>query len=126
MNQDSMRQLGRAVREQREAKGWSTRQLASVVGVHMAQIVRLEQGSVQSPSAETRAAIAEHLQLPLADLFGLAGFAAPTELPSFRPYLRAKYRELPPDALTELERSFEEIAKKYGTHGPQDGEDERE
>ena len=47
------------------------------------------------------------------------------ELPSFRPYLRAKYHDLPPDAITELERNFADIARRYGTDGPQDGEDER-
>jgi transcriptional regulator with XRE-family HTH domain len=124
MDQDNMRQLGLVVQQQRQTKGWSTRRLAAAVGVHMAQIVRLEQGTVQSPHAETLAAIAEQLELPLADLFGLAGFAAPTELPSFKPYLRTKYRDLPPEAVAELERNFQAIADKYGTEGPRDGEDE--
>ena len=124
MDRENMRQLGLVVQQQRRAKGWSTRRLAAAVGVHMAQIVRLEQGAVQSPHAETLAAIAEQLELPLADLFGLAGFAAPTELPSFKPYLRAKYRDLPPAAVAELERSFQAIADKYGTDGPREGEDE--
>lgn len=116
--------LGSYLRQQRQTKGWSTRQLAAEVGVDMAQIVRLEQGRVQSPKAELLAAIAEQLELPMADVFGLAGFAVPTELPSFRPYLRAKYRDLPTGAVAELERSFQAIAKKYGTNGPLDGEDE--
>ena len=99
--------------------------VAALVPLVMSQIVRLEQGRVQSPKAELLAAIAEQLELPLADIFGLAGFAVPAELPSFRPYLRAKYRGLPPGAVAELERSFEAIAKKYGTGGPRDSEDER-
>ena len=124
MDHHDMQRLGDYLRSERQAKGWSTRRLAAAIGVDMAQIVRLEQGRVQSPHATSLAAIAEHLELALADVFGLAGIAVPSELPSFRPYLRAKYRELPPDAVAELERRFQEIADKYGTDGPRDGEDE--
>lgn len=125
MNHEDMLRLGDYLRQHRQAQGWTTRRLAAAIGVDMAQIVRLEQGRVQSPHATSLAAIAEHLELPLADVFGLAGIAVPSELPSFRPYLRAKYRELPPDAVAELELRFQEIADKYGTDGPHDGEDER-
>ena len=118
-------ELGAFLRHQREAKGLSTRDVAAVVGVDQAQIVRLEQGHVASPKADVLAGIADYLDLPLADVFGLAGYAAPKELPSFRPYLRAKYHNLPPNAVAELEQTFARIARKYGTTGPVDGEDER-
>lgn len=125
MRQGDMHELGDYLRQHREACGLSVRALAPAVGVDMAQIIRLEQGKVASPKADVLARLAEQLHLPLADVFGLAGYAAPTELPSFRPYLRAKYQELPPTALAELEASFAEIARKYGTAGPQAGEDEQ-
>jgi transcriptional regulator with XRE-family HTH domain len=116
--------LGKYLRRQREAKGVSTRTLAAEVGIDSSRIVRLEQGQVASPRGDVLAGIADFLGLPLADVFGLAGYAAPTELPSFRPYLRVKYHELPSSAVAELERSFTEIAKRYGTGGPRRGEDE--
>ena len=48
------------------------------------------------------------------------------ELPSFTPYLRSKYRDMPLEARKEIEQSFGEIAKKYGYDGsgPLPGEDE--
>lgn len=125
MTQGDMHELGAYLRRHRETRDLSTRALALAVGVDMAQIVRLENGRVLSPKADLLARIAEQLSLPLADVFGLAGYAASSELPSFRPYLRAKYHALPPEALSELEASFTEIARKYGTSGPQPGEDEQ-
>lgn len=125
MTHGNMQELGRYLRRHREACGISIRALAPKVGIDTAQIIRLEHGQVASPKADLLARIAEQLSLPLADVFGLAGYAAPTELPSFQPYLRAKYQDLPPDALAELEASFAEIAHKYGTTGPKPGEDEQ-
>ncbi len=125
MDTKQAEELGAFLRRERQAKGVSARALAAKVGIDMSQIVRLEQGQVASPKADVLAGIAGFLDLPLADVFGLAGYAAPQELPSFRPYLRAKYHELPPGAVAELERTFAKIAKRYGTGGPRGGEDER-
>jgi transcriptional regulator with XRE-family HTH domain len=125
MDRDKATELGEYLRQQREAKGVSARSLATIVGVDIAQIVRLEQGVVASPKADVLAAIAEYLDLPLADMFGLAGYTLPTELPSFKPYMRAKYREFPDDAVEELERFFTRLAKKHGVTGPVGREDER-
>src|SRR5262245_57681731 len=82
MDSDKAKKLGEYLRQQREAKGVSARSVATVVGVDIAQIVRLEQGVVASPKADVLAAIVEYLNLPLADVFGLAGYTLPKELPS--------------------------------------------
>jgi transcriptional regulator with XRE-family HTH domain len=125
MDQQQSQELGHYLRTKREAAGVSLRALAGRVGVDPAQITRLERGDIASPKADLLARIASELDLPLADVFGLAGYALPTELPSFRPYLRAKYHDLPPAAVAELERVFTDIARRYGaTDGPVDGEDE--
>jgi transcriptional regulator with XRE-family HTH domain len=125
MDRDKAKELGEYLRQQREARGASARSVATVVGVDIAQIVRLEQGAVASPKADVLAAIAEYLELPLADVFGLAGYTLPKELPSFKPYLRAKYQELPDEAVDEMERFFARLAKKHGVTGPVGREDER-
>jgi transcriptional regulator with XRE-family HTH domain len=118
--------LGAFIRVQREERGMSGRQLAAAVSIDIAQIVRLEQGTVASPKADLLSRIAEVLDLPLADLYSLAGYTIPRDLPSFRPYLRAKYgTELPDAAMAEMERYFARLAKKHGTSGPLDGEDEQ-
>ena len=124
MQKQDAHALGTYLRSHREAKSLSARALAAAVGIDMAQIVRLEHGQVASPKADVLSRIAGTLELPLADVFGLAGYTTPAELPSFRPYMRAKYHRLPEDAVAELESLFAEIARKYGTSGPRDGEDE--
>jgi hypothetical protein len=61
----------------------------------------------------------------VADIFGLAGYTTPKQLPTFKPYLRAKYRALPDEAVEQMERFFVTLARKHGINGPVDGEDER-
>jgi transcriptional regulator with XRE-family HTH domain len=92
----------------------------------MATIVRLEQGAFSEPRPEKLRGVAEALGVSVADVLAMAGYTFPTELPAFQPYLRSKYRDLPPSALQELERSFVRIIKEHGHDpaGPRDGEDE--
>jgi transcriptional regulator with XRE-family HTH domain len=125
MNSEKARTLGAYIRQQREAADLSTRALAAEVGLDMSQIVRLEQGSVASPKAEVLSRIADTLDLPVTDLLTLAGYPTTHELPSFTPYLRAKYKDMPTEAVEELEHFFTRLARKHGVHGPIDREDER-
>ena len=53
------------------------------------------------------------LKVPFEDLYALAGYKTPDELPTFRPYMRAKY-DLPPEAVRELESYFEFLRNQYG------------
>lgn len=119
-------QLSRLLKSRRQELGLSFGQLAEASGIVRGQLFKLEQGQVQKVQPAQLAALAEPLQLPLADLYAAAGFELPTELPSFTPYLRTRYRDLPPAAQAELERSFARIAQRYGydPEGPQPGEDE--
>jgi transcriptional regulator with XRE-family HTH domain len=89
-------------------------------------IVRLEQGAIATPSPSKLSRIAEALDLSLADVFSMAGYAVPNELPSFQPYLRRKYRDMPPEAIEDLDTAFSKIIKKHGydPRGPRPGEDE--
>ncbi len=57
-------------------------------------------------------AIARALEVDFEDLYSLAGYESPERLPTFRPYLRAKY-ELPPEAVADLERYFELLRSYY-------------
>lgn len=117
--------LGQLLRHRRDALGLSLRQVGDRVGTTDTTVMRIESGEIASPRGDILRALAEALELPLADLFATAGYAVPRELPSFRPYLRAKYHDLPPEALAELENTFAGIAKRYGTSGPAPGEDEQ-
>jgi transcriptional regulator with XRE-family HTH domain len=126
MDPDKAVRFGKYLKQQRQAKGLSSRALARAVGANDATIVRIERGTIESPRPNLLSAIARELDLPLSDVFAYADYVVPQELPSFTPYLRAKYGELPPEAVEQLERSFARLAKKYGadTRGPTPGQDE--
>lgn len=120
------KELGRQLRARREALGLSTRQLAEQADMNDATIVRIEQGAFAAPRPDKLSRIAEALGLSLADVFALAEYAVPGDLPSFQPYLRSKYRDMPTEAVDDLNKAFERIIRKHGYQpdGPRDGEDE--
>ena len=81
-----------------------------------------ESGSIRSPDPRKLARLADVLSVPIADLYGLVGYATPSQLPSFYPYLRARYGELPPDAVRKVDRYFKSVQREYGV-GTDDTED---
>jgi transcriptional regulator with XRE-family HTH domain len=127
MDQEQARELGQRLRERREQLRLSTRELAERAGTTHTTVVRLEQGAYDAPAPDKLSRIANALGLSLADVYALADYSVPTDLPSFRPYLRTKYRDLPRPAVEELEQSFKRIAKRHGfdPDGPVPGEDEQ-
>lgn len=125
MDEDQAKELGRYLRRHREAAGLSFRQLAAAVDIDPAQLVRLERGGVAFPRADLLGRIASELRLPVADVLTLAGYPTSRQLPNLRPYMRAKYRNLPPEAVDEVEAFIEDLAKRHGGNGPASGEDER-
>lgn len=127
MNPKQAKDLGRRLRARREELELSLRDLERVADVDNGTLARIEQGAFAAPRPDKLARIAEALGLNLADVFALADYSVPSELPSFSPYLRTKYRDLPAPAVEELERSFARIAKRHGFNpaGPAPGEDEQ-
>lgn len=119
-------QLADVISQARKAKGFSTRHVATEIGIDQSNVVRLEGGNVATPNPTILAGLARVLDLDLADLYALAGYTRPSELPAFTPYLRSKFAGLPEEARRELEQSFSRIADKYGYNadGPAAGEDE--
>lgn len=126
MNPRQAKKLGAFIRSAREARSLSQNRLGEAVGVPNSTIMRLERGENLNPRADLLAGIADELAINLADVYGLAGYDAPNALPSLRPYLRSKYRQLPAEAADELERYAERLAKRHGVNlaGPAPGEDE--
>jgi transcriptional regulator with XRE-family HTH domain len=111
--------------KQRKAKAMSIRGVAAAAGVDAATVLSLEQGRIAQPKAEKLRAIGGALDIPAAELYSTVGWLPGTDLPAFRPYLRSKYRELPPEAVAEIEAVFDRLARDYGLQGPQAGEDEQ-
>ena len=123
MDDTQAAELGAHIRKNREAVGLSIRRLASLVGIDQAQIIRLEQGKVASPKADVLDRIAGEIRVPVADLLTMAGYPVTRSLPSLRPYMRAKYRDLPPEAINEVEDFVKRLQAEHGS-GPNAGEDE--
>lgn len=116
--------LGQLVSSRRIELGWSIRKLASVSGVNVSTVLLLERGDNRTPQGDTLRALARALDIPASDLFTVVEWLPSGELPTVRPYLRAKYRELPEDAVTEIESLIDELARKHGLRGPIDDEDQ--
>jgi transcriptional regulator with XRE-family HTH domain len=104
----------------------SLRQLAHRSGYAIGTLHNFEHDHTSRIAPDRLKRLAAALELPAADLYSAAGIELPTELPTFSPYLRARYRGLPESAQQELQRSFDRIASKYGydPDGPQPGQDE--
>ena len=126
MDKKTARELGKLLRIRREALHLSTRALGAQIGVDDSTIVRIEQGARSTPRPDVLAKLAQALQISLADIYALVGYAIPHDLPSLPAYLKLKYRDLPPAAQEELIGYIDYLQKRYGfeNDGPLPGEDE--
>jgi transcriptional regulator with XRE-family HTH domain len=126
MDREQAKKLGSTLRARREQLGLSQRQLGQKTGIDDGTITRIEQGAFVAPRPDKLSRIADALGLSLADVFALADYAVPGDLPSFQPYLRHKYRDMPDEAVEDLNKAFERIVRKHGydPNGPSAGEDE--
>jgi transcriptional regulator with XRE-family HTH domain len=108
--------FGAYIRDRREAFGLSQTQLARLTEIRDSTINRLEAGAISAPRPDKLTRIADCLQLRLADVFAIVGYAVPRQLPSWLPYLRAKYPKLPQEAIAEIETHLRSIAKRHGVN----------
>ena len=124
LNTQQARELGRRLSARREELGLTVRDVERLAGVDDATVVRLEKGVIADPRPSTVRAICEALDLVVADVYPVADY--PGSLPNFRPYLRTKYRDLPAEAVEQLDRIFQRLAARHGLDpaGPARGEDE--
>lgn len=88
-------------------------------------ISKLEAGQILGPLPETLKDLARVLTIPMSDLFVIADWLPADELPTLKPYLRAKYHDLDEAAIAELERYADQLTKRHGGLGPIDREDEQ-
>jgi transcriptional regulator with XRE-family HTH domain len=100
--------------KKRAEAGLGIREVARQAGVDAGTVLRIEQGMIPTPKAESLQAIGKVLGIRSIDLFAIVGWIPSDDLPSIGPYLRAKYRQLPPEALQEIKTHFEAVAHKYG------------
>ncbi len=126
LTKSQQKQLADLLRNSRVGLGISAREVGRRAGVDGGTVTRLERSMNPRPSIENLSAIAEVLGIPTADIFALTKVLPKDELPTFTPYLRAKYHGMPDSAIAELETYFQQIARKHhiSPNGPQPGEDE--
>jgi len=105
------RTLAGVLKERREALGLSVRGLADELSVAPSTILRFEDGT-RRPTPELIKRLAKVLKTNGDELLALANH----KLPTFAPYLRAKY-DLSPEAVAELEQHFKDVSAKDSKRG---------
>ena len=114
MEPDRAAALGQFLRARRQELGLSTRKLSAVAGVHDVTILRIERGEFASPRPDKLSRLAEALSVRLSDVFAMADYVAPSELPTLAPYLAVKYPGLPDDAVAAIGRYAARTARTHG------------
>ncbi|SHH31115.1 Transcriptional regulator, contains XRE-family HTH domain [Jatrophihabitans endophyticus] len=118
-----MQQLADMLKSRRESLNLSAREVARRAGLDTGVIIRLERAANPTPRLENLKAIGEVLGIPAADLYAAAHALPVGQLPSLRPYMRAKYRQLPDEAVAEVESFIEQLTRRHGS-GPRPHQDE--
>ena len=127
MKHDAKPQFGEYLQQLCHDKKLGVRELARMSGLDAGGITRLEQGKT-SPQPETLKSLGAALDVPFADLFAMAGYVTPTDLPSMNIYLRAHYGPLPKETLISIDEYIQQLIKNRGLdpNGPAPFEDEAE
>lgn len=113
MSTKKSKQLGTFIKRHRTAAGLSQEALGEKVGLPGSTIFRLEAGEFKAPSPEKLTRLATALDVGAEDLFAIAGYTTPEQLPAFPIYLRTK-GDLPLKAQKELDDYYKTLREKYG------------
>jgi transcriptional regulator with XRE-family HTH domain len=126
LNREQAHELGRFLRRHRKEQHLTTRAVAEAADVDRTTVIRLEQGYFTRPHPAILRRVAVALGISTVDVFALAAYDVPADLPTLKPYLRTKYRELPPEAVEQIEAYAANLARRHGVYlnGPAAGEDE--
>jgi len=126
MNPEQAEHLGHVLRTRRTELGLSTHRVAELAEIDQATVVRLEAGSIASPRPDKLSRLAKALDLSGADIFALADYTVPRDLPALKPYLRAKYGHFSAEDVERIDAYAARLAKRHGAQldGPNPGEDE--
>jgi len=105
------KQLGNMISEARLARGLTVRDVAKSLGMDASYYSKIETG--QNPLGKHAKAIAKLLRLNAAELEAMALVTSDRDLklPTFAPYLRAKY-DLSDEAIAELQQHFAQVSKR--------------
>jgi transcriptional regulator with XRE-family HTH domain len=126
MKRDATLQFGEYLQRLRQERKLGVRELARKAHLDAGGLTRLEQGK-RSPQPETLRALGAALEVPFSDLFTMAGYVTPSDLPSMSTYLRTRYG-LPEDSIASVDEYIQQLIDEHGLdpNGPAPFEDESE
>jgi transcriptional regulator with XRE-family HTH domain len=128
MDDKQAKRLGALIKDQRLKLGIGLREAGRRTGIDDGLLSRMESGAILTPAPDKLARIAEVLGLSLSDIYAMADYAVPTDLPSPAIYFRTKYRgDLSATAMKSLTRELDQLLSKHGLDPaarPAPGEDE--
>lgn len=127
MQEQDIQRLASTIRQQRERLGLSASEVARRAGVAKGTITRLELGQIASPRMDNLRTIADVLQIPFTEILADSSMLRDSDLPTLKPYLRTKFKDMPEGAVREIEQHFRDVAARHGidiSTGPAPGEDE--
>lgn len=127
MKNDAELRFGEYLHGLRRERNLGVRELARKAGLDAGGLTRLEQGKT-TPQPDTLKALGAALEVPFADLFAMAGYVTPSDLPSMSAYLHTRYGQLPEDTLTSIDEYIQHLVSEHGLNprGPAPFEDETE
>ena len=128
MDDKQAKRLGALIKDRRLKLGIGLREAGRRTGIDDGLLSRMESGAILTPAPDKLARIAEVLGLNLSDIYALADYAVPADLPSPAIYLRTKFRgDISASAMKSLTRELNQLLTKHGLDpaaGPAPGEDE--
>ncbi|MFK4102896.1 helix-turn-helix domain-containing protein [Streptomyces sp. NPDC019531] len=110
--------FGGYVKQLRQERQLSIRELAARIGLDSGALTRIEHGKVATPRPGTLRGLATALDVPPADMFARAGYVTPEELPDLATYLRLRYGNfLSEDMCILAERYLQQMLEKMTQAG---------
>lgn len=114
MNDEQARQLGEYIKHLREECKMTYRDLAARARIDGGGLNRLERGLVREPRPTTLCAVAKALDASVADMYAIAGYTVPQDLPCIEQYLKVKYSCIPADDVWEICQAVKRVERIYG------------
>lgn len=126
MKPEQIQAIGAFLKDRREELGLSQRDLEAASGVGNSVIARFESGFINRPDPDKLAKLSRALGVSLNEVLAAGNVTSGVDLPKLPVYLRSRYDQLPEEAVEQMNRYFDRLARRHGIdpNGPAEHEDE--